>query len=462
MISTVTRMFRGFVGFVGFIVSRARLRTILAALVVAAALVAGPTAFEQLFSGHDVLMLTLQAPIGELIAHVNSHDDPRVDGLAAVDGDRPVAVKVSTRGNTSSDECAFLKLEIDHEPDTGPFADLHVLKIGTHCGEAPDNQLTRKYGRLANENSPLREAFIYRLLAILGVPTLRARPARITYVDTDARMPLVRSAMLLEDDDAAKKRLDARDSIAPAAFRGALKTFSTADLATVLFAEAMIGNFDWCLQLTPTDAYRCDSDKKLWNVLALRRDKGQAVPLIYDFDLAGMVTGRHHWFSTVFDASFVTPPSGIDVEVLAQVQRTRSILGRADLDQARRRFASRKDEAFRALRDAALDDEGARLIGAYLTSFFRAISDDAFYVPVVTREGTRVFLDAAATQAACGSHSTAPVGTVVGPRLQERGGMVQVRLLDVQWRWTGPARCDAVRRYPVWIARGAVEADFPK
>ena len=100
----------------------------------------------------------------------------------------------------------------------------------------------------------------------------------------------------------------------------------------------MIGNFDWCLRMFGGDIYRCDERHPLWNVLAVTRSEGHALPLIYDFDLAGPVVGRHVWFKQVFDATYVQPPSNVRVEVLAQVQRTRSLFDRALLDETRAHF----------------------------------------------------------------------------------------------------------------------------
>ncbi|PYR36502.1 MAG: hypothetical protein DMF93_19845, partial [Acidobacteria bacterium] len=96
-------------------------------------------------------------------------------------------VKVSVRGNSSRNEseCTFPKLKLEW-----PSAS---LKIGTHCGESTDGSVTAKFGRLPNEHSPRREAFVYQLLDVLQVLSLKARPARITYVSS-GREPLVRNA----------------------------------------------------------------------------------------------------------------------------------------------------------------------------------------------------------------------------------------------------------------------------
>lgn len=206
-----------------------------------------------------------------------------------------------------------------------------------------------KYGRLPNQLSPLREVFVYRLLAALNVPTLKARPAKVTYVYADARtgetppqdQPLVRNAAIIEDDDDAVARLGGHGDIAESAFTNARAQFAPADTAQLIFAEALIGNFDWCLKMTPDDRFRCDARHPLWNITAAKMPNGHARPIVHDFDVSGMVTGRHPWFNDMFNAKFSRSESQADVEVTAQLQRTRSLFTRDVLDAARAAFIAR-------------------------------------------------------------------------------------------------------------------------
>ena len=207
------------------------------------------------------------------------------------------------------------------------------IKVGTHCGERPDTQRTPK-GRLANDKTPHREAFVYRVLEIVGVPSLKARPAEITYVD--AGKTLVRRAMFVEDLDDTMRRLGAERELPVAQFTNARATFGVADGVNLAFAEALIGNFDWCLKWTADDTYRCDARDRLWNVAVLVRPQAQALPLMYDFDITGMVTGPHGWFPRVFNEAFLPSRSRAEVQAMAQVQRTRSLFSRAELNAARR------------------------------------------------------------------------------------------------------------------------------
>ncbi len=324
----------------------------LVAPIVAVALVSADNS-AQLFSSYDPVVLRLEAPFTDLFAHPSSPDYSVRGTLSYTDGGRVVSFRdagITVRGHTSRNEgeCSFPKLKVDFDSKADGstlLGGMKSVKIGTHCGESNGDQLTERYGRLPNQQSPLREAFVYRLLDVFGVPTLRARPARITYIESNAKPPLERNAVIVEGEGDAVRRLGGSREIPPEQFTTARAMFSTEDAVTLAFAEAMIGNFDWCLKFFDNDTYRCDERRKLWNVMAIATDDGGragARPLIYDFDIAGMVTGRHKWFADVYNTAFSASRSPAELEVLGQVQRTRSLFSRAVLDAARAHFAGRK------------------------------------------------------------------------------------------------------------------------
>jgi hypothetical protein len=455
----------------------------LALLTVAAGAAAQATAGRReapLFASDEPVALQLKAPFNDLFDHARTDDDYSVlASLSYTDRGTRFAIdglKLSLRGNTSKtpNECSFpkLKLELPADADTaGPLlADLKSLKIGTHCGEAADDALTPKYGRMANEHSPMREAFIYRLLDAVGVPTLKTRVARITYVYADPRpdqipsqdQPLIRTALLLEGTDEAVKRFGGTREIEEKAFTTAGEQFAPADTARLALAEAMIGNFDWCLKMVPTDTYRCDARHPLWNIIAAAAPDGKVRPLIYDFDVSGMVVGRHPWLNTVFNPAFSASKSEIEVEVLAQVQRTRSLFARAELDAARAAFTRRRDAAYRTLEASKLDAAGHQVAKAYLDSFFAAIgSDAAFYRPVVAVAGAKLYANESRAPL-CAANGTIPVGTPVSEPLQTNGSLIQVIILDALWHWAPPVKCPAVQKEAVWIESAVVSRDYPR
>jgi hypothetical protein len=213
----------------------------------------------ELFSSYSIVNATLEAPLADLFAKAQSNADYSVKGTLRFAEGRDTAIEnidVSVRGNTSKGEteCPFPKLKLRFPPGStiasSMFGTVKTVKIGTHCGESPDGQLSPKYGRWANEKAPLREAFVYRLLDATEVTSFKARPARITYIDGTQKV--TRNAFFLEDDHEAMKRLGGTKELTPDEFTHAEQAFATADSAKIAFAEAMVGNFDWCLKSRPT------------------------------------------------------------------------------------------------------------------------------------------------------------------------------------------------------------------
>lgn len=436
---------------------------------------------QDLFARDDTVSLRIEAPFDDLFARAKRDPDYATDGtLVWTDGDasgEPVHVTISLRGHTSrrETECSFPKLKVslaEGEDEAAFRGGGRSLKLGTHCGESEDDELTQKFGRLSNERSPWREAAIYRLLAALDVPTLRARPARVTYVYTpsaegpsqSAPQTITRNAMLLEDEDDAVRRLGGTAEIEPEVFTTADALFSPADAATLAFAEALVGNFDWCVKFTETDRYRCDARLKLWNVIAAKMSGGKARPIMYDFDVSGMVTGSHRWFQNVYNRAFVASQSAREVEVIGQLQRTRSLFSRRLLDETRRRFADKRDAAYSALEAAPLDERGRGHIREYMDAFYREIgTDEDFYRPVVVEPDTMLrSAGSPNAPAVCTSRGPVPVGTPVSEPLASRNGMINVVVLDALWHWGPRAKCPAVQSGTAWIEAGAVSRDYPE
>jgi hypothetical protein len=442
-------------------------RLVPATLVAFAAALATAASTTDWFSTYEPASLRIEAPLNELFAHAQQTTYSVRGTLSYAERGSNVHiddVKVSIRGNTSrrESECTFPKLKLAWPSGS--------LKIGTHCGESADNSVTAKFGRLPNERSPWREAFVYRLLDVLKVPSLRARPARVTYVYTDAATgttsgsePLTRNALLLEDTGVARRRFGASKEIAMPQFTTARDAFSVEDTATLAFAEALVGNFDWCLRFYTGDTYRCDARRPLWNILAFAWPDGHMRPVMYDFDVAGMVAGMHRWFRDIFNEASVPSRSHAEVEVIAQLQRARTLFDRATLDATRRRFADRKRDAYALLETATLDADGRRAIQSYLDPFFAAMeSDAAFYRPVVTAENTLAYADADRAMPLCSARGPVPVGTPVGEPVATRGSMVQVVLLDALWTYAPPVQCPVFRKSAVWIDKSAISANFPQ
>lgn len=409
-------------------------------------------------AGDPVASLRLEAPYDELFQTSKNTEEYAVDGkLTDADG-KTTAVKVSVRGHTSrrESECEFPKLKVLRPDGTS-------LKIGTHCGDATDGKLTAKYGRLPNEKSPWREAAVYHILHALDVPTLQAKAARISYVYPDGRS-VERNALLIEDDDDAVKRIGGTADVDAKEFTTAADLFTPADAAMLAFGQALVGNFDWCVKFTADDTYRCDARNKLWNVIGARMPDGKVRPIMHDFDVSGIVTGSHAWFKSVFNGDFIPGASPRQIEVVAQLQRTRSLFPRGQLDETRKRFSGRKAEAYRALEQANVDPDGRTIMKEYLDAFFNEIeSDEQFYRPVVVTKGTLPRSAAGATSpAVCPALGAIPVGTPVSAPLDTSGEFVKVVVLDALWHWATPKHCAPIKTGPIWIPSSVISREYPK
>src|SRR5262245_37746090 len=121
----------------------------------AAALLGLALSTSTLFATAEPLQLELTAPLTDLFSH--DHADPyTVSGVLVVNDNghsvRIDGIHVSLRGHTSlrEDECVFPKLKValpaGADAKAPVFTGLHSIKIGTHCGEAADDQPTKKYG----------------------------------------------------------------------------------------------------------------------------------------------------------------------------------------------------------------------------------------------------------------------------------------------------------------------------
>ena len=164
--------------------------------------------FQSLLEGDGPIAFTLEAPLAGALPEraagregVRSGNSSRIKNPGSAEAEL-TGVQVSVRGNTSrrETECTFPKLKLK-------LAQGGSVKIGTHCGEKADDALSAKYGRLANERSPQREALVYDLCAPSGRRHSGRVPRAITYVDKARPEPIVRHALLLEDDDDAMKRV---------------------------------------------------------------------------------------------------------------------------------------------------------------------------------------------------------------------------------------------------------------
>ena len=300
------------------------------------------------------------------------------------------------------------------------------------------------------------------MLEAAGTPVLRTRAARITYVERRGAAPLTRNALLIEDDRDARTRARAHEEIPMESFgHAAARGVSGQNAGLIAFGEALVGNFDWCLQVRAgrhvpvrrqqaalehpgvRDRQRRHVDDERFRP---RRGRRRPAPLVRQ---------------GLEPCCFVESHSRVQIEVLSQVQRTRSLFSRTDLDELRRHFVERRTAVYAAIDGAPVDSGGRGLARSYADAFYDAIqSDAAFYRPIVAASDVRVFLDPRQMREACGSGDVMRAGTPVNP-IARSGGMSRVVMLDALWRWADTRECDDVQNGPVWIRSDAITREYP-
>ena len=132
----------------------------------------------------------------------------------------------------------------------------------------------------------LEEYLAYRIFNVLTADSLQVRLLRITYRDSDGRLPdnaSPRYGFLLEPLES----MAARSGATVAALPGVpVDRHELRQAALVYVFQYLIGNTDWSLVREEDDEVCCH------NIELLERD-GLVLIVPYDFDLAGIVSARY-------------------------------------------------------------------------------------------------------------------------------------------------------------------------
>ena len=225
---------------------------------------------QPLFSSYDLIEFVLEANWDELDDD-RGQESPERPGqilLTGPDGEETaITIKLNTRGifRLKRSTCPFppFRLNFPSEGSEGTvFQGQDKLKLVTYCRDQD------RY-----EQNVMEEYLAYRLYSLLTDISFRARPARITYVDSRGEDdPVTRLGFLIEDEDAMAARLDGMIMEVEAAPASA---FHQEQAALMYVFNFMIGNTDWSMT-------------RFHNVKVMRIGSDY-LPLPYDFDWAGLV-----------------------------------------------------------------------------------------------------------------------------------------------------------------------------
>ena len=235
-----------------------------------------PRALGALFADDAPLTLRLEAPFATV---KRSASDPQYSPgrltYASADGAAvAVDLRVRARDKSRLAACSFppllLNFRTDDLDDT-LLESQNRLKLVTHCEP-----------RDANAQWVHLEYLAYRVLNLVTDASLRARPVEVTYFDTEREREVAAGpGILLEDEQRFAERQNFQLINEPTLKRG---RYDQRALALVGAFQYFIGNTDWSALAPSNGESEC-----CHNVIPLARDDGVLVPIVYDFDSAGIV-----------------------------------------------------------------------------------------------------------------------------------------------------------------------------
>ena len=230
------------------------------------------TEINGVFSGNDILNLTLQMNLDEVLTDIK--DERKYHDAILIWEQRKIKVKVRTRGNFRRDPeiCNFPPLHIQFDSLSAletPFESQKRLALVTHCQKNDPDY----------EQITLEEYGIYKTYNLLTDKSMQVRLLKIKY--QDAKNPTYlyeKLAFFIENIHAMSVRIggkvvEEKDTIRHQDCNSFL-------MAQAAVFEFMIGNTDWSI-----------SNKH--NVIILKEAQKPAIPVIYDFDFSGLIAAPY-------------------------------------------------------------------------------------------------------------------------------------------------------------------------
>jgi hypothetical protein len=300
------------------------------------------------FADHSDLEFIVYSNLSVLLADL-SLDSPDRQGEVGYmgPGDTPVwlPVKVKTRGNYRLVQgvCEFPPLRLDfrarHLRGT-IFDGQNKLKMVTHCQPDPEYQ-----------QFVVQEYLAYRLYEILTPKSIRARLAKVTYVDaSETYERITRYAFLIEDFDDVAIRLGMLE-VEYKGFHALLA--DEFEMGVLDVFQFMIGNTDWSTILNQNVRFLLDAE-------------GNTTVVPFDFDWAGVV-----------NSPYVYPAPDIPIENVRERYYMGVCRDTDHLTPVFEYFVAKKDEIYALYRnERALAQEQRERVLAYFDEFYEIITNE--------------------------------------------------------------------------------------
>jgi hypothetical protein len=324
-----------------------------AGLLSALLLTAAASAQEStLFLDDGPLTVRLEAPLRTVFAN---RDDPeyqaaRIEVANAKGEPLAVDLRVRVRGRSRTAACEFPPLLLNfpgEQPEGSPFAGENRLKLVTHCRASAQHE---QYVALERQ--------IYLALNLLTASSLRIRPVKMTYFDTErGRETADRIGFLIEDEE----RFAERSGLTVVSTERVDRArYDPSALALLDVFQYFIGNTDWSALDGPADENCCH------NVVPYARPDGTLLPVPYDFDAAGIV-----------DAPYAHPDARLPIRSVRQRLYRGACRDLVELQPAFAAFTAQR-EALSALfaPQTGVPERKATEARQYIDEFYAILGDD--------------------------------------------------------------------------------------
>ncbi len=323
-----------------------------------------------LFTSHDVLELTIEAPFKKVFRERGQESEQFPAVLTYQDGGEQVSLnlKVNTRGRFRLQKrtCNFPPIQLDLQKDSVAetiFAGQNKIKLVTHC----------QSGREEYEQYVFQEYLVYRAFNLFSDMSFRVRLAHITYVDTEENKdPLTKYAFLIEHKDELAARTGWEILGIP---QVPPDYFEQDNLNVVAVFQFLIGNTDFSsFQAAPGETECCHNAKALGSMA------GPVFSVPYDFDMSGIINTRY---------------SEVSEKVPIRDVRQRFFRGRCvPPDQMARTlqvFQEQKDAVYALyMEQPQLDEKVREKTIEYLDDFYEIIDDDRKVEREIVRDCRRI------------------------------------------------------------------------
>jgi hypothetical protein len=301
-----------------------------------------------LFASHDLLQLTLEAPIEQVIrAARGDRDDAEHPGVLHA-GDRAIPIRLSAFGKSRLRVCKLppLRITLDSSEAAGTaFDGEETVWLVTHCAAFD-----------GSERFVLLEYLVYRMYGLVTEPALSVRLAEIQYRDTSSRArPKPGLAFFVEDINRAAARHGLEWLTIE---RQRLDDLDRPELSLLSFFQFMIGNTDWSVLRGPEGERCCHNVAVLGDPAS-----GSRHLLPFDFDCSGVV-----------NAPYAQPSVRLGISDVTQ-RRYRGFCANSEhLPKSIARLQGLKLQIEGLLADPSLPHSRARATaGKYISQFFRII-----------------------------------------------------------------------------------------